>query len=99
MTRPSDLAPKARLFDPQRMSSKSNVLSVDNIENGSVIFWGIKNYTQIQGFEVLRMYLPSSDIVMDPVSCLRTYLTKTVEYRNIPEIPLLISLKAPYSIL
>ena len=73
------------------------MFSVDDIENGSVIFWGIKNYTQIQGFEVY--ILPSSDIVMDPVSCLRTYLTKTVEYRNIPENPLLISLKAPYNIL
>ena len=99
MPRPSDLAPKARLFDPQSMSSKSVVLSVDDIhfnEHGSVTitFWGIKNDTQRQGFEV--SIPPSSDIIMDPVSCLRTYIATTVQYRKGPENPLLISLKVPY---
>ena len=99
MTRPSDLAPKAKLFDPQSMTSKSVVLSVDDIhfnDQGSVTitFWGIKNDTQRQGFEV--SIPPSSDIVMDPVSCLRTYIAKTEQYRKSPDNPLLISLKAPY---
>ena len=99
MTRPSDLAPKAKMFDPQSMTSKSVVLSLDDIhfnDQGSVTFtfWGIKNDTQRQGFEV--SIPPSSDIVMDPVSCSRTYIAKTVQYRKSPDNPLLISLKAPY---
>ena len=99
MTRPSDLAPKAKLFDPQSMTSKSVVLSVDDIhfnDQGSVTitFCGIKNDTQRQGFDV--SIPPSSDIVLDPVSCLRTYIAKTVQYRKSQDNPLLISLKAPF---
>ena len=99
MTRPSDLAPKAKIFDPQSMSSKAVVLSVDDIqfhENGSmtIVFWGIKNDTNRQGFEI--SIPPSSDKVMDPVCCLRVYIDKTAKFRKGPENALLLSLKTPY---
>ena len=99
MTRPSDLAPKAKIFDPITMTSKPIVLSVDDIqflEDGSMIvtFWGIKNDTQRQGFEV--SVPPSEDSIMNPVSCLKTYIAKTSKYRTEPDKPLLIALKAPY---
>ena len=101
MKRPSDLAPKAKLFDPQSMSRKTVALSVDDVQFLDklmvpclLLFWGIKNDTQRQGFEV--NIPPTADCVIDPVSCLQIYLRKTENWRKGPDNPLLISLKAPY---
>ena len=59
-----------------------------------IVFWGMKNETQRQGFEVT---VPAAeDKIMDPVQCLKVYITKTESLRQGPDYPLL-SLKAPYN--
>lgn len=99
MTRPSDLAPKAKLFDPKDMSLKSVAMSLNDLdfnEDGSltVRFWGIKNDTNRQGFEV---NLPrNEETIMDHSQCLKCYVDRTVESRPKETLPVCISLKAPY---
>ena len=98
MLRPSDIAPKAVNFNPEDNSVCKMVFSVDQLsfmENGDlkVVFHGIKNDTKRDGFEV--SIPPSSDMDMDPVSCLRAYIDQTSIVRPIDN-PVFISLKKPY---
>ena len=99
MTRPSDLAPKAKMFDTTTMSVKTISLSVNDVTFGldgsmTFTFWGINNDSQRQGFEVT---VPAAeDKIMDPVQCLKVYIRKTDTCRQGPDYPLFLSLKAPY---
>jgi len=57
MTRPSDLAPKGKNFDPQTNLLNPTFMSVDDVQfenDGSMTlhFWAIKNDTNRQGFEI-----------------------------------------------
>ena len=85
MARPSDFAPKARIFDPVMLDSHSMVFSEDQVEfhkDGSltIIFQGIKNDTSRGGFEVR---IPrAADAKVDPVACLQTYMNRTAEQRH-----------------
>lgn len=99
MTRPSDLAPKAKIFDTTDMSLKSIAMTLNDIEfhqDGSltVKFWGIKNDTNRQGFEV--KVPKNKNLTMDPVECLKKYIEKTEPVRPTDTLPLFIALKSPY---
>ena len=62
MTRPSDRAPKAKIFDPQSMSSKAWTIFSSMKTVRSLLHSGHKNDTNRQGFEIS---IPtSSDKVM-----------------------------------
>ena len=78
MTRPSDLAPKGVNLNSRDLSVHNIVLSLENIQfmadnSLTTFFFGIKDDTSRSGFEV-NIPLNADDIVMDPVSCLRTYI-------------------------
>ena len=100
MARPSDLAPKGVVFNSSTLSVEKTVLSTDDIrfnEDGSlsITFWGIKNDSKRQGFEV-TVHPNKDDILLDPVRCLKLYIEKTDEFRPKDTSPLFITLKAPY---
>lgn len=100
MARPSDLAPKEVVFNPSSLSLGKTVLTTDDIhfnENGllQVAFWGIKNDSKHQGFEV-SVHSDMTDTLLDPVKCLKLYVAKIEEFRPKDTKPLLISLKPPY---
>lgn len=81
MSRPSDLAPRGINFDPKDLSVQNIALSLDNInflpDNCLTIhFFGIENDTSRSGFEV-NIPANTDSVVMDPVSCLRTYIDRT----------------------
>ena len=100
MARPSDLAPKGVVFNSSTLSVEKTVLSTDDIrfnEDGSlsITFWGIKNDSKRQGFEV-TVHPNKDDILLDPVQCLKLYIEKTDEFRPKDTSPLFITLKAPY---
>lgn len=95
MTRPSDLAPKAKVFDPQNRTSKAEVMTVEDVKlenDGSmtVIFWDIKNETNRQLFEVVL--LPATENFMDPAECLKGYILRIRIDRKSSEYPLFMSL-------
>ena len=104
MCRPSDLAPKAQLFNPADSSTSNMDLSVDQVflpdSNDSIIikFLGIKNDRDRLGFEV------SVDLddafkkhrKLNPVLALRSYITRTEMFRNPQKRSLFISLYPPY---
>ncbi|MEW8544181.1 MAG: hypothetical protein AB2693_11665 [Candidatus Thiodiazotropha sp.] len=100
MSRPSDLAPKGIHFDPKDLSVNNILLSLDNVtflpdDSLTIHFFGIKNDTSRSGFEV---NIPSNkdNIVMDPVTCLHTYIDRTTPMRPADSKPLFLTLTTPY---
>jgi hypothetical protein len=97
MLRPSDIAPKTVIFDPETMSTSNVVLSTDDVsfhEDGSLTLTlhGIKNDTTRSGFEI---DIPGhSDPVVDPVQTLRIYIERTDRFRHNGD--LFIQLQEPY---
>jgi hypothetical protein len=80
MVRPSDLAPKALLFNAESKDYSPVVLSVNDVEfkdNGfmSMLLHGTKNDTDRAGFQLLIP--PASQSKLDPVSALQTYIERT----------------------
>ena len=78
MTRPSDIAPKGKLFNVESRSVIPMTMSRDDVifetdVSMTVRFHGIKNDTKRQGFEV---HIPanSENPICDPVECLRIYI-------------------------
>ena len=61
----------------------------------TMFFFGINNDTSRSGFEV-NIPLNADDIIMDPVSCLRTYIDRTDAFRPVDTKPLLLTLNPPY---
>ena len=100
MARPSDLAPKGVVFNSKTLSVEKMVLSTNDIQFNddgslSVTFWGIKNDSKRQGFEV-TVHPNKNDVLSDPVKCLELYIEKTREFRPKDTNPLFITLKPPY---
>lgn len=100
MARPSDLAPKGVVFNSKFLSVEKTVLSTNDIQFNddgslSVTFWGIKNDSKRQGFEV-TVHPNKNDVLSDPVECLRLYIERTQEFRPKDTNPLFITLKQPY---
>ena len=99
MTRPSDIAPKGKVYNPTTKSMEPVVMSRDDVvfnNDGSmtITFWAIKNDTNRQGFEV--NIPPSSESTIDPVECLKTYISRSEHCRTDHQRPLFVSLNAPY---
>lgn len=84
MLRPSDIAPRAELFDSATTTSHRVIFSTDQLvfnDDGSltVQFFGIKNDSTRSGFVVT---IPAhSDKKLDPVLALRVYLDRTASQR------------------
>lgn len=106
MLRPSDVAPKAVIFDAETLTTEQMVFSTNNLtfhEDGSLTltFQGVKNDTDRSGFEVC---LPATlDVQTDPVSTLQTYITRTTEQRahskDSTKSPVFIGLTRPFGAL
>ena len=100
MCRPSDLAPKAQLFNPADSSTSNMDLSVDQVllpnSNDSITikFLGIKNYRDRLGFED-SVDLDDAFKKHSQVA-LRSYITRTETFRNPQKRLLFISLYPPY---
>lgn len=100
MTRPSDLAPKAKQLSSIDNSLVPVTLSVNDVnfeEDGSMTihFHGTKNDYNRQGFEV--NIPPNADNSnCDPVECLRSYINRTESCRSVDMNALLITLRPPY---
>lgn len=100
MLRPSDIAPRACLFDPHNpLSHKPLVFSTDNIvfnHDGScdIVFHGIKQDTDRAGFNV---HLPPAvDTRLDPVLTLKDYISRTEVYRPVGQKPVFLTISPPY---
>ena len=84
MLRPSDIAPKGKMFDNITGETKNFVFSTAMISFApgglTITFLGIKNDSMRTGFEV---FLPFSAVAkMDPVETLRTYIKRTDHIRS-----------------
>lgn len=99
MTRPSDLAPRAEMFDSSDNTVYPCFLSRDNVrfhEDNSVTitFFGVKNDTARTGFEVR---IPPSEVSKtDPCCTLKAYMSRTSELTS-RSGPVFLSLNKPYS--
>lgn len=97
MARPSDLAPKAKMFDGVQTTSLVT-FSKDRLQfhpDGSltVVLFGIKNDTDRSGFTVR---IPKgSNVKTDPVSTLKTYIERTESVRK-GDSAVFLSLNYPY---
>ena len=99
MTRPSDLAPKGVLFNPETFETLHIDLSVKqllfNDDSVIVLFFGIKNDSARTGFEV--RIAAAQDNKIDMVAALKCYVSRTAHVRStILGEPLFISLRPPY---
>lgn len=98
MLRPSDIAPKSVVFNPETLSAHSKVMTTDDVifnNDGSLSMFlqGIKNDTSRTGFKV---DIPAhTDNSVDPVDALKVYIARTEPFRKNNE--LFIQLQAPYS--
>ena len=104
MARPSDLAPKAGLFDHDTFEFSKVVLSTNQIEFSVVdmklIFHGIKNDYQRDGFELTIPRMTAQDIKVDPVHALECYIKRTESFRaGVANSPLFVTLVKPYKAL
>ena len=100
MLRPSDIAPLARRYDASTDLTDKLVMTTDQLQFTSdgflqVTFFGIKNDSQRTGFQVRLP--PNSDLKLDPVDALRTYLSRTDAIRCTTTKPVFLSLVRPYS--
>lgn len=97
MLRPSDIAPHAEMFDADDNICDAVVLSLDQIKfdgNGVKIrFFGIKNDTSRDGFEVTLQEATCKKL--DPVGALKCYIDKTAVHRKAGG-PVFIGLNKPY---
>ncbi len=100
MLRPSDIAPRAKLFNPTDPNSPNlAIFSTDQLEfhpDGScdMFFHGIKQDSDRSGFQV---HLPSAvDPLIDPVLTLHTYIQRTAPHRPPGHNPVFITLTVPY---
>ena len=99
MLRPSDIAPRAKIFDFISGEEKSYLFKTDMLtfspEGVQVTFHGIKNDIDRSGFKV---FLPRlEDRNLDPVECLEVYLRRTQHLRT--DGAVFISLRKPFKAL
>lgn len=98
MLRPSDIAPKAKVYDKATKKLIKRVMTTDQVRfhaDGSmrITLHGIKNDYHRDGFEV--RVNPSSDGHVDPVQAVKCYIERTAKIRP-SNRPLFLSLKKPY---
>lgn len=96
MLRPSDVAPKGKVFDEQTEQCSDILFTTDMLmflpEGVKITFFGIKNDTQRTGFEIL---LPAhKDKRVDPVEALKCYIQRTESLRT--DKAVFLSLNKPY---
>jgi hypothetical protein len=99
MLRPSDIAPRSKIFDPVMNITKNIVFSKDNIqfnEDGSATlsFFGIKNDLHRSGF--VERLPPHSVAKLDPVAALKVYIERTESFRPTQDKPLFLTLSQPF---
>ncbi len=100
MLRPSDVAPHARVFDPEKHVVETIVFNANQVQfhdNGdlTITFHGIKNDYTRDGFSVTMP--PASVPQVDPNQCLQVYMTRTAATRAaIPSRPVFVSLRKPF---
>ena len=96
MLRPSDIAPKAEVYDGEefvKLELTCNQLRFE--DDGSLTIWlhGIKNDSKRDGFQI---NIPAaSNPTCDPVATLRTYIARTEADRPASR-PVFIALKKPF---
>ena len=100
MLRPSDIAPKSYFM--QDGERKQNIFSADRVcfqEDGTVKLklFGIKNDYTRDGFEVV--IVPSSDLDVCPVDCLKCYMGRGLILNKDPKRPVFTPLNYPFSAL
>lgn len=98
MLRPSDIAPKGLLFDPETKAKIKIVWCTHHIkflEDGGMMvnFFGIKNDSKRAGFEVHLP--PASNPHIDPCATLKEYIVKTEKHRG-TDRAVFLSLNKPY---
>lgn len=86
LCRPSDLAPSIGFRRSQVTFSSEGMV---------IVFFGIKNDTHREGFEV--KVKSSTEVVTDPVSTLKSYLDRTKHLTDPVDGPVFLSLNAPYA--
>ena len=101
MARPSDFAPKAGVFDPDTFEFSKLIFSTDQFKFSSdcmkLIFHGIKNDYQRDGFELTIPRMTVDDIKIDPVHTLECYIARTENFRaGVAKSPLFLTLVKPY---
>lgn len=99
MLRPSDIAPRTQSLNTNTSAVENIVFStrqLDFVTDGSlkIHFFGIKNDTNRDGFEV--QIQPHSCEKLDPVRTLRTYVERTNNVRDKTDSPVFLSLKRPF---
>ena len=103
MLRPSDIAPRSVVMDPQTGAKHRVIFSVDHItfpDQGGmqVVFHGIKNDYDRDGFTVKIPESPDIDPKIDPVQCMKSYIQRTDHIRHqISGKPVFLTLNAPFS--
>ena len=85
MLRPSDIAPRAEMLDPETKTSHRLVFSRDRVKfhddgSATVVIFGVKNDCQRTGFDVHLQ--PHSDPKLDPVKTLQDYLSCTKDIKS-----------------
>lgn len=100
MLRPSDIAPKGKVYNKQTKRLETRIMTTDQIRfftDGSmkVTLHGIKNDYHRDGFEV--RINKASEPSLDPVKTLQVYIERTAQFRNGRTRPLFIALKKPFS--
>jgi len=96
MLRPSDIARKSKNYNSQTGQLERHLFTAHQItfrEDGSagIAFHGIKNDTLRSSFD---FHLPGdANVLLDPVSAIRTYITRTDSQRPYPEAPGFIALQ------
>ena len=96
---PSDNAPKGETFSLEQLTTEPIIFSTKDVcflEDGSlsIQYHGTKNDTDRAGFVVTVG--PAQDPTMDPVSCLKTYMSLTQDIRPRDTQPVFLTLHRPY---
>lgn len=100
MLRPSDIAPKTLTRDPitgtpRRVMFSTSQLNFNDDGSLKIRFFGIKNDTRRDGFEV--QIPPHSCEKLDPVAALKVYIGKTASFRDKDSSPVFLTLRSPYN--
>lgn len=100
MLRPSDIAPKSKVFHPSTLSEETILFTVDQItfkDDGSatIQLFGTKNDLSRSGSDSEKIPAHPNP-AMDPVAALRCYIQRTDHIRPVDKRPVFLSLLPPY---
>ena len=101
MLRPSDIAPRATVFDEDQQTFQRLILTTENVQfntdnSVTITFFGIKNDYSRDGFAVVIQ--PALIVKLDPVATLRCYI-KCSRYQRPKGNPLFLALNVPYGVI